>query len=100
MQHLFKHLRRGLGHSFGRRRERSCPHGAFENLSQAQENSTVTITCNNDHRTVERGLCTGVSVKVLRNEFDEPNLIVAVGDARYVLDRRIAHRIKVSISSH
>lgn len=97
MQHLFKHLRRGLGHGLGRHRNRTCPHGPFENLSQAQENSTVVITCNNDHRTVERGLCTGVRVRVLRNELDEPNLIVAVGDARYVLDRRIAHRIKVQM---
>ncbi|MFO7660636.1 MAG: FeoA family protein [Candidatus Cloacimonadaceae bacterium] len=97
MQHLFKRFTRGLGRGFGRRRERTCPHGPYENLSQAQENSAVTITCNNDHKTVERGLCTGVQVRVLRNEMDEPNLIVAVGDARYVLDRRIAHRIKVKV---
>ena len=64
-------------------------------LANAQEGRVVVIACNSDHKTMERGIYTGVEVKVLRNECKEPNLIVAVGDARYVLDRRIAKRIKV-----
>jgi Fe2+ transport system protein FeoA len=64
-------------------------------LSGVQSESEVHITCNHDHKTVERGLYTGVLIRVLRNEPHEPNLVVAVGDARYVLDRRIAERIRV-----
>jgi Fe2+ transport system protein FeoA len=93
--HLFKHLHKRLGRGLGWHRHSAKHHKPCENLAQALAESTVTITCNNDHKTVERGLYTGVTVKVLRNEADEPNLIVAVGDSRYVLDRRIAHRIKV-----
>jgi Fe2+ transport system protein FeoA len=95
MQHWFRHLGRRLGRGLGRNHAQGRRSHPCENLAQAEAESTVTITCNNDHKTVERGLCTGVQVTVLRNEADEPNLIVAVGDARYVLDRRIAHRIKV-----
>lgn len=86
-----------MGQGFGRRRHKKCLPGSLDNLSQVGENSIVSITCNTDHKTVERGLYVGVQVKVLRNEPDEPNLIVAVGDARYVLDRRIARRIKVQV---
>lgn len=64
-------------------------------LSDVQAESTVQITCNHDHKTMERGLHTGVHIRVLRNEQQEPNIVVAVGDARYVLDRRIAERIRV-----
>lgn len=64
-------------------------------LSGVHSDSAVLITCNHDHKTVERGLYTGVQIRVLRNEPGEPNLVVAVGDARYVLDRRIAERIRV-----
>lgn len=94
--HLFKRLHKRLGIGWGWQRHQSKHHKNCDTLAQAQADYTVTITCNNDHKTVERGLYTGVSVKVLRNEADEPNLIVAVGDARYVLDRRIAHKIKVT----
>jgi Fe2+ transport system protein FeoA len=96
MQHLFRGLGRRLGRGLGRRQHsRRCDRHA-DCLAGVEAGKVVTITCNDDIRTVERGLCTGVKVRVMRNETDEPNLIVAVGDARYVLDRRIAHRIKVS----
>jgi predicted lipase len=39
----------------------------------------------------------GYNATVIHNN-DEPNIIVAVGDARYVLDRRIARTIKARIS--
>jgi Fe2+ transport system protein FeoA len=37
----------------------------------------------------------GMKISMFRNDENEPNVIVAVGDARYVLDRRIAMDIKV-----
>jgi len=95
MRNWYRRLQRKLRVGLGRHHGTSCHKASCENLAQAVTDSTVTITCNNDHKTVERGLYTGVQVKILRNEMNEPNLIVAVGDARYVLDRRIAKRIKV-----
>ncbi len=55
------------------------------------------VYCNDDIKTIERGLYLGVQVKVMRNDLTEPNLIVAVGDSRYVLDRRVAEHIRVRI---
>ena len=95
MRHLFRKMRRRLGLGTGRKQDSREFQRSCEDLAQAEAETIVTITSNNDHKTVERGLCTGVKIKVLRNELDEPNLIVAVGDARYVLDRRIARRIKI-----
>ncbi|HPV00582.1 MAG TPA: FeoA domain-containing protein [Candidatus Cloacimonas acidaminovorans] len=46
---------------------------------------------------MERGLYIGAQISMFRNDDDEPNVVVAVGDARYVLDRRIAKTIKVKI---
>ena len=93
MMHRFRKRMLGKLHRmiYGNPQKAVC----CERLSDAPEASNVHITCNHDHKTVERGLYTGVQVIVLRNEQNEPNLVVAVGDARYVLDRRIAERIKV-----
>jgi len=91
---LLRHLWKRFGKSEGHRHTEGM-HGKKANLSDAAEDSVVIIICNHDHRTVERGLYTGVQVKILRNEREEPNLVVAVGDSRYVLDKRIARGIKV-----
>jgi len=66
-------------------------------LDQVPDARSATIYCNNDLHTIERGLCLGAQVYVMRNESNEPNMIVAVGDARYVLDRRSAHKIRVRL---
>ncbi|PKN80405.1 MAG: ferrous iron transport protein A [Candidatus Cloacimonetes bacterium HGW-Cloacimonetes-1] len=66
-------------------------------LADVPEPMHATIYCNGDITTIERGLYLGVMIKVLRNDITEPNIIVAVGDARYVLDRRVANKIRVRI---
>ena len=63
-------------------------------LAEVPEHLKATIYCNGDISTIERGLYLGVSIQVLRNDLAEPNLIVAVGDARYVLDRRVANKTR------
>jgi len=64
-------------------------------LDQLPEGYNATVIHNNNLKTIERGLYIGASITVFRNNVDEPNVIVAVGDARYALDRRIAKNIKV-----
>ena len=95
MLHLFKRMRHGFGRGKCRAGHDNLCSTCGDCLANVAEGNVVVIVCNNDHKTMERGIYTGVQVKVLRNETDEPNLVVAVGDARYVLDRRIAQRIKV-----
>lgn len=73
-----------------------CP-GTCVQLSDLPSGAQGTVQCNYDTRTIERGLYLGVPLEVYRNESSEPNLIVAVGDSRYVLDRRIAGSIRVKV---
>ncbi len=95
MPGLFKRLRHRWGAHPACKGECAHPDKPCDILANVPTEGTAVITCNSDHKTVERGLYNGVQVKVLRNEETEPNLVVAVGDARYVLDRRIARRIRV-----
>lgn len=89
----------GRSFSFRQRRCVHCKLGDCVPLSQLQENGIAVVTRNNDLRAIERGLYHGMQVSMFRNESSEPNLIVAVGDARYVLDRRIASLIMVRVVS-
>ncbi len=73
-----------------------CP-GDCLPLSEIPAGAKVTIQCNHDTKTIERGLYFGAGVEVYRNEESEPNLIIAVSDSRYVLDRRIAKGIRVRV---
>lgn len=75
-----------------------CSKGDCISLSQLSTGREGSITCNDDIKTIERGLYSGTKVLAFRNDPDEPNIVVAVGDARYVLDRRIALRIRVRVS--
>jgi Fe2+ transport system protein FeoA len=66
-------------------------------MSELGEGISGTVSCNNDIRTIERGIYIGVKIQIFRNEADEPNIIISVGDARYVLDRRIAKSIRICV---
>lgn len=81
------------------RGRKSCPcqRGDCVSLAILSEGKSGIVYCNNDLKTIERGLYIGAKVTIFRNNPDEPNIIVAVGDARYVLDRRIATHIRVKV---
>jgi len=66
-------------------------------MSELTEGVTGTVYCNDDLRTIERGIYVGARIMIFRNESEEPNIIVSVGDSRYVLDRRIAMHIRVRV---
>lgn len=88
--------------NFGRRfmnRPNHCRRFAGEcmALTEVPVGNSATVYCNADVQTIERGLYLGVNVMVQRNDSNEPNMIVAVGDSRYVLDRRVAQNIRVRI---
>ena len=90
-------LRRYGRRLFMRPRACHCRRGDCITLEQLGEGRSARVTCNNDLRTIERGLYQGVGVTILRNTEGEPNIVVAVGDSRYVLDRRIASLIRVRV---
>lgn len=82
---------------FQGRRQCPCQRGDCLPMSELTEGVKGKVFCNNDLRTIERGIYVGADISIFRNETDEPNLIVAVGDSRYVLDRRIAQNIRVRV---
>ncbi len=90
---------RNWGRHF-RGRQRTCPCAIDQcfNLDQLPQDANAVIICNHNLKTIERGLYVGMRVSMFRNDHSEPNIIVAVGDARYVLDRRIAKEIRVKVS--
>ncbi|MCB5247577.1 MAG: FeoA family protein [Candidatus Cloacimonetes bacterium] len=89
---------RNFGRHFrGRRRACRCEIGDCISLADLETGKEALITCNNDLKTIERGLYHGKRVIAQRNEPGEPNIVVAVGDARYVLDRRVAWQIRVKV---
>ncbi len=93
-----RHRMRQWGNRFFQSR-RQCPYqrGDCLPLTQLTEGKSGIVSCNNDLRTIERGIYVGSRISIFRNEEQEPNIIVAVGDARYVLDRRIAELIRVRV---
>ena len=80
-------------------KQKTCPCAIDQcfSLDQLPENTNAVIICNRNLKTIERGLYVGMQVNMFRNDSGEPNIIVAVGDARYVLDRRIAGEIRVRV---
>ncbi|HPV14185.1 MAG TPA: FeoA family protein [Candidatus Cloacimonadota bacterium] len=74
-----------------------CEKGECIPLKQLQEDQSAIITRNSNLATLERGLNQGMRITMFRNEPNEPNLVIAVGDARYVLDRRLAAMIMVRV---
>ena len=89
---------RQFGRRFGSRPKTChCHSGDCISLADLEPGVEALITCHNDLKTIERGLYHGKRVMVQRNESGEPNLVVAVGDARYVLDRRVARMIRVKV---
>lgn len=90
---------RSFGRRFrGRTKPCHCQIGDCISLADLQTGKEALITCNNDIKTIERGLYHGKRVFTQRNEPGEPNIVIAVGDARYVLDRRVARQIMVKVA--
>lgn len=85
-------------HLIARPKPCHCSKGDCISLSQLSTGREGIVTCNDDLKTIERGLYTGTKVTAFRNDADEPNIVIAVGDSRYVLDRRIALLIRVRVS--
>jgi Fe2+ transport system protein FeoA len=71
--------------------------GESISLNLLEEGESAIIVNNPNLKTIERGLYAGAQVFMLRNKNYEPNLVVAVGDSRYILSRRISKQITVKI---
>ena len=70
-----------------------CPRGT--SLENAVEQQRYIITCNPDRKTMEMGVYVGGVVTVQKNDPAEPNIVIGVGDSRYIIPRTLASRILI-----
>lgn len=87
--------RRGLGPGRGRGRKRRCRRHAPRPLATCHDGERCLILGNSDKQTLEMGLFNGVRILVVQNNPREPNMVVAVGDARYAIHKSTAEQIIV-----
>ncbi len=64
-------------------------------LSECKEDTTHIIIDNSDKQSMEMGLFGGATVRVIRNSIGSPNMVVGVGDSRYMLSKDTALKILV-----
>jgi len=90
----------GRGRGKGRMRRKRMRQ-MFENnngvftLNDAERGIFYSIIENNDKKTVEMGIYTGTTVMVQKNDRSEPNIVVAVGESRYIIPRDLAKKILI-----
>ena len=65
------------------------------NLNGAIPGIKYIVKFNPDKKTIEMGIYAGSIISVQKNEFDDPNIIVAVGETRYIIPRKIAEQILI-----
>ncbi len=64
-------------------------------LDLAELNQDYMITFNPHRKSFELGLYIGNTVRVIRNNYFQRNIIIAVAESRYMISKDIAKRIKV-----
>ena len=64
-------------------------------LNDTMENKKYLIMTNPDKKTNEMGMHAGAIVTIIKNHETDSNLIVAIGDARYIIPRDLAKEISV-----
>ena len=91
----------GFRRGFGRRRnsDRCRNHHRFQAcaslLTEAEVGKKYIIMNNPDIKTMEMGIYRGGVITVHKNEEDDPNIVVAVGNSRYIIPRELACKIRI-----
>ncbi len=65
------------------------------NLNSALEDCEYIINCNHHRKSFELGLFRGNRVRIISNSYFQKNMIVGVGDSRYIISRDVAKTITV-----
>ena len=92
----------GMGKRPGRKRGNRMHGGrhgrsrrAPVNLNGAIPSNKYIVKFNPDKKTIEMGIYAGSIISVQKNELDDPNIIVAVGESRYIIPRKTAEQILI-----
>ena len=91
-------MRKGFGRKRGNRMH-GGRHGRHRrmpvNLNGAIPGNQYIVKFNPDKKTIEMGIYAGSIISVHKNELDDPNIIVAVGETRYIIPRKTAEQILI-----
>jgi Fe2+ transport system protein FeoA len=79
----------------GRRRRRRGWGAPCRRLTVCGAEERCIVRSNPDRRSLEMGLFRGALVKVLRNRPEDTNMLIGVGDSRFVLSKQTADLILV-----
>ncbi len=94
----------GKGHGFGRRHKGKHRCGErcyrfrdreYASLNQAELGKKYKIICNPDRKTIEMGIFAGGLISVQKDDPNDQNIVVAVGNSRYIIPRELAERILI-----
>ncbi len=64
-------------------------------ISDFAKGAEVVVLSNSDKQTLEMGVFSGVPVHILKNRPNDPNMLIAVGDSRYIISKEVAIQIQV-----
>jgi len=85
-RHGSRHCRRGALDE-----GRCCAHP----LCDFMQGVEVKVISNSDRKTIEMGLCTGATIRIVENRPGDANLVIAAGEGRYILAKETAAKIRV-----
>ena len=98
-EYMFGFGRKGRGSGRcgvqGHHRQCNCRAAGGMSLNDASEQQRYIIISNPDRKTMEMGVYVGGVVTVQKNDRSEPNIVIGVGDARYIIPRVLATRILI-----
>lgn len=80
--------RHGIGQGNGYKR-----HHHSLNLNEGELDKKYYVVCNPDRKTMEMGIYNGSAITVQKNEQTDPNIVVGVGESRYILPKTLAQTI-------
>lgn len=90
MQHQHRH-----GHGCPKRGFSPGEKATAIRLSECREGQKAIIRSNPDLRTLEMGFCSGVPVRIMRNEESERKMLLCLHGHRYIIPIEIAEQILV-----
>ena len=96
---MFGFGKSGLGNGRGRKhrhRCETCPRNRMRiNLNDTEENGRYIVFNNPDKKTMELGIYVNSIITIQKNDLNEQNIVVGVGESRYIIPRDIAKNIIV-----
>ena len=88
-----KGMGNGLHKRHGQRENRGCRKGI--SLDNCEVGERYMVKCNSEKQLLEMGLHPGAVVTVHKNDKEDNNIVIAIGDSRFIVPRETAKQVIV-----